>query len=123
MPAEHFEHAIAVAVQLFCAPAFGDCSALGAQHPGHVRGEAKRKQKLKGLQEMFRRPMEGAQEDDCANHDEALGENERPKDPITQKRRQVTLTGEPHESETNERVTDTKPDSCELYRQVDEKFY
>jgi hypothetical protein len=67
--------------------------------------------------------MEGAQEDDCANHDEALGENERPKDPITQKRRQVTLTGEPHESETNERVTDTKPDSCELYRQVDEKFY
>jgi hypothetical protein len=52
-----------------------------------------------------------------------LGENERPKDPITQKRRQVTLTGEPHESETNERVTDTKPDSCELYRQVDEKFY
>jgi hypothetical protein len=96
LPDEHFKHAIAVAIQLFCAPAFGNCSACGAPQPDDVRDEAGQQQKLKGLQEMFRRAMERAREVACANYDQTLGDDKRPKDPITQKRRQVALTLELH---------------------------
>ena len=89
---EHFEHAIAVLFQLFCALAFGDCSARGALEPDDAKGQAERQQKLNGLQEMFCRAMEGAREVACANYDQTLGDNKRPKDPIAQKRRQVALT-------------------------------
>ena len=92
VPDEHFEHAVAVAVLLFCAPAFGSCSAHGALQPGDASGEAEQQQKLKRFKEMFRRAMEGAREGAYADYDEKLGENKRPKYPITQKRRQVTLT-------------------------------
>src|SRR5208337_1517383 len=70
---EHFEHAIVIAVLLFCAPAFRNCSAQVAQQPNHARGEAEQQQKQKGLQEMFCPAMEGAREVACADYDETLG--------------------------------------------------
>jgi hypothetical protein len=89
---KHFEHVIAVEFQLFCAPAFGECSASGALQPDDAKCQAERQQKLKGLQKMLCRAMERTREVACANYDQTLGDNKRPKDPITQKRRQVALT-------------------------------